>query len=76
MEGILTILWLIGFVIYMNRCENMKNTKIDNYDMNKVDTLKLTMDMDKPLRVREQNLLAGKYDFKEGEYNWKTGKKM
>ena len=76
MEGILTILWLPGFVIYMNRCENMKNTKIDNYDMNKVDTLKLTMDMDKPLRVREQNLLAGKYDFKEGEYNWKTGKKM
>ena len=76
MEGILTILWLIGFVIYMNRCENMKNTKIDNYDMNKVDTLKLTMDMDKPLRVREQNLLAGRYDFKEGEYNWKEYRRM
>ena len=23
-----------------------------------------------------RNLLAGKYDFKEGEYNYKTGKKM
>ena len=26
----------------------------------KVNTLKLTMDMDKPLHVREQNLIAGK----------------
>ena len=44
--------------------------------MRKVDTTKMTMDMDKPLRVREQNLLAGKYDFKEGEYNWKEGRRM
>ena len=56
--------------------DNLKNNAIDHYDFRNVDTTKMTMDMDKPLRVREQNLLAGKYDFKPGDYNWKTGKRM
>jgi len=76
MDGILAILWIIGFAIYMKFMEDRKNNAIDHYDLNKVDNTKLTKDMDKPLRVREQNLLAGKYDFKEGEYNYKTGKRM
>lgn len=70
------ILVIILFVVYIKYMDNLKNNAIDHYDFNKVDNLKLTRDMDKPLHVREQNLLAGKYDFKEGEYNYKTGKKM
>lgn len=70
------ILLIIFFVVYISYMDNRKNNMIDHYDFNKVDNLKLTRDMDRPLREREQNLLAGKYDFKEGEYNYKTGKKM
>lgn len=70
------ILVIILFVVYMKYMDYRKDNAIDHYDFNKVDNTKLTRDMDKPLHVREQNLLAGKYDFKEGEYNYKTGKKM
>ena len=70
------ILLIIFFVVYISYMDNRKNNMINHYDFNKVDNLKLTRDMDRPLREREQNLLAGKYDFKEGEYNYKTGKKM
>ena len=70
------ILLIIFFVVYISYMDNRKNNAINHYDFNKVDNLKLTRDMDRPLREREQNLLAGKYDFKEGEYNYKTGKKM
>jgi len=70
------VLLIIFFVVYIGYMDNRKNNSINHYDMNKVDTLKITMDMDKPLRVREQNLLAGKYDFKEGEYNWKEHKRI
>lgn len=70
------ILLIIAFVVYFKYMEYRKDQAINYYDLSKVDTAKMTMDMDKPLRVREQNLLAGKYDFKPGEYNWKTGKRM
>lgn len=70
------ILLIIFFVVYIKYMDYRKDQAIDRYDMKKVDTTKMTKDMDKPLHVREQNLLAGKYDFKEGEYNWKTGKRM
>ena len=70
------ILLIIFFVVYIGYMDNRNNNAINNYDMNKVDTLKITMDRDKPLRVREQNLLAGKYDFKPGENNWKEHKRM
>lgn len=71
-----TILLIIAFIVYFKYMDNLKNNAIDHYDFRNVDTTKMTMDMDKPLRVREQNLLAGKYDFKPGDYNWKTGKRM
>ena len=71
-----TILLIIAFIVYFKYMDNLKNNAIDHYDCRNVDTTKMTMDMDKPLRVREQNLLAGKYDFKPGDYNWKTGKRM
>lgn len=70
------ILVIIFFVVYIKYMDHLKDNAINHYDMTKVDTSKLTKDMDKPLRVREQNLLAGKYDFKEGEYNWKEHKRM
>ena len=69
-------LFIICFIAYIKYIDYLKDRAIDYYDMKNVDTLKLTMDMDKPVRVREQNLLNGKYDFKEGEYNYKTGKRM
>ena len=71
-----TFLLIIFFVVYIKYMDYRKDNAIDHYDMRKVDTTKLTMDMDKPLRVREQNLLSGKYDFKPGEYNWKEHKRM
>lgn len=71
-----TILLIIAFIVYFKYMDNLKNNAIDHYDFRNVDTTKMTMDMDKPLRVREQNLLAGKYDFNPGDYNWKTGKRM
>ena len=71
-----TILLIIAFAVYIKYMDHLKDNAINHYDMRKVDTTKMTMDMDKPLRVREQNLLAGKYDFKEGEYNWKEGRRM
>lgn len=70
------ILVIIFFVVYIKYMDYRKDNAIDHYNFNNVDNQKITRDMDKPLHVREQNLLAGKYDFKEGEYNYKTGKKM
>ena len=51
---------IILFSVYIMYVNHLKNNAINHYDLNKVDTLKLTKDMDKPLHVREQNLLAGK----------------
>ena len=67
---------IILFSVYIMYVNHLKNNAINHYDLNKVDTLKLTKDMDKPLHIRDQNLLAGKYDFKPGEYNWKMDKRM
>lgn len=62
------IVFIVIFIVY-KYSEYQRKQKVEHYDLSKVNTLKLTMDMDKPLWVREQNLIAGKYDFKEGEYD-------
>lgn len=62
------IVFIVIFIFY-KYSEYQRKQKVEHYDLSKVNTLKLTMDMDKPLHVREQNLIAGKYDFKEGEYD-------
>ena len=67
---------IIFFIIYIKYVDHLRDNAVNHYDMNKVDTLKLTRDMDKPVHVREQNLINGKYDFKPGEYNWKEHKRM
>lgn len=67
---------IIFFIVYIKYMDHLKDQAVNHYNLNKVDTLKLTMDMGKPVHVREQNLLAGKYDFKEGEYNWKEHRRM
>ena len=67
---------IIFFICWIKFVDHVRDNAVNNYDMKNVDTMKLTRDMDKPVHVREQNLLAGKYDFKEGEYNWKIGKRM
>ena len=69
-------LLIIFFVCYIKYVDHLRDNAVSNYNMKNVDTMKLTRDMDKPVRVREQNLLDGKYDFKAGEYNYKTGKRM
>lgn len=56
------IVIIILAVVYYYATESIKDKAVDNYDISKVDTLKMTMDMDKPLYVRKQNLIAGKYD--------------
>lgn len=58
------ILLIIAFVVYYRVVESAKNKAVDNYDISKVDTLKMTLDMDKPLWVREQKLIRGEYDKK------------
>ena len=67
---------IIFFICWIKYVDHLRDNAINRYDMKQVDTLKLTMDMNKPLHVREQNLLAGRYDFKPGEYNWKTKQRM
>ena len=62
------IVFIVIFIVY-KYSEYQRKQKVEHYDLSKVNTLKLTMDMDKPLWVREQNLIAGKYDFQEGEYD-------
>ena len=60
-------MWVVALIIlvaWYYYAENKKNNQIDIYDISKIDTAKLTRDMDKPLHIREQNLLAGKYDKK------------
>ena len=69
-------LLIIFFICWIKYVDHLRDNAINRYDMKNVDTMKLTRDMDKPVRVREQNLLDGKYDFKAGEYNYKTGKRM
>ena len=66
MAGLIACILL--FICY-KYSDYQQKQKVEHYDLSKVNTLKLTMDMDKPLHVREQNLIAGKYDFKEGEYD-------
>lgn len=58
------ILVIIAAVVYYHVMENAKNKAVDNYDISKVDTLKMTLDMDKPLWIREQKLIRGEYDKK------------
>lgn len=67
---------IIFFICWIKYVDHLRDNAVNHYDMKNVDTMKLTKDMDKPVRVREQNLLDGKYDFKSGEYNYKTGKRM
>lgn len=58
------ILIIIAGIVYYQVMERAKNKAVDNYDISKVDTLKMTLDMDKPLWVREQKLIRGEYDKK------------
>ena len=73
MGGFLVIIF---FVIYIGYMDYRKYNAVNNYDIRKIDNMKLARDMDKPVHVREMNLLAGKYDYKPGEYNWKEHKNM
>lgn len=59
------ILLIVAFIVYYAVMEHAKNKAVDNYDISKVDTLKMTLDMDKPLWVREQKLIRGEYDIKK-----------
>ncbi|MGN0135252.1 hypothetical protein [Anaerotignum sp.] len=70
-----TLLLIIAFVVYMKYMDYRKDNAIDHYDINKINPARLTKDMDKPLRVREQNLLAGKYDYQKGDIDAVTGKR-
>lgn len=56
------ILVIIAFLAWDRYLTYLEDRAIDRYPMRKVDTLKMTMDMDKPLHVRRQKLIAGKYD--------------
>lgn len=47
----------IGFVWYLNR-----ESKVNNYDMSKVSTGKMAMDVGKSPDEIKNNLVAGKYD--------------
>lgn len=61
------VLLIIGFIVLFKYADYKKDQAIDRYDISKINTAKLTADMNKPLSERERNLLAGKYDYKEGE---------
>lgn len=53
---------IIAFIAWDRYLTHLEDRAIDRYPMRKVNTLKMTMDMDKPRHVRRQKLIAGKYD--------------
>ena len=61
--GSLVIIW-IGYLIY----KACINSKVDDYDMSKVSSGKMTMDVGKSKLEIQRNLINGKYDKDD---NWK-----
>lgn len=70
-----TVLLVVFFIVYIAYMDYRKDNAVDHYDINKINPSRLTEDMDKPLSVREQNLLAGKYDYQKGDIDAVTGKR-
>lgn len=67
MEAILCVIWLVLFFVHMHHAENNFNSKVDNYDLKKVDQTKMCSDQymnNLSGREVQRNMINGKYDKK------------
>lgn len=58
-----SIILLIIVIAYFKCQSGSVNKRLDNYPTWKIDPVKLAKDTDKPVSVRQRNLVNGKYDY-------------
>lgn len=67
MEGILSLLLVIGFVVYFATADRIFDRKVDNYNTKKVDFSEMAIDKSRNNLSDKQvqrNMVNGKYDKK------------
>ncbi len=58
-----SILLLIAVIAYFKWQSHSVNKRLDNYPTWKIDPVKLAKDTDKPVSVRQRNIVEGKCDY-------------